>query len=158
MVPTAQHDPRAVANELLRIAAARGLSLTPMQLIKLVFFAHGWCLGLLNRGLFRQPFSAWQYGPVLPEVYWAFQRFGRQAITKPSTDEFGVEYRSNFDASEQRIMEQVVEALGRKHAFTLSDITHRHGSPWHQAYQTGARNEISHLSIRDYYASQAATT
>jgi uncharacterized phage-associated protein len=33
---------RAVANEFIRLAAEDGRTLTPLQIIKLVYIAHGW--------------------------------------------------------------------------------------------------------------------
>jgi uncharacterized phage-associated protein len=41
-MPTANQ----VAHQLLRHADDANISLTPMQLIKLVYLAHGWKLGL----------------------------------------------------------------------------------------------------------------
>src|SRR5437870_2146380 len=42
----AMHDSRTVANHFLRLAREKGDFLTPMQVLKLVYIAHGWMLGL----------------------------------------------------------------------------------------------------------------
>ena len=75
------YDSRAVANSILHNANETGKKLTPMQLIKLVYVANGWSLALLNRPLISEQIQAWQYGPVIPNVYRAFNRFGSAAIT-----------------------------------------------------------------------------
>ena len=52
------HDSRAVANYFLTKAKDAGKQLTPMQIIKLVYFAHGWSLGLLRSPLIDDQIEA----------------------------------------------------------------------------------------------------
>jgi uncharacterized phage-associated protein len=145
------HDSRAVANEILRIAAAENIRVSPMQLLKLVFFAHGWSWGLLGKPLIRHEAYAWQYGPVVREVYWAFNRFGRHPIHQEATDENGVPFAAQFTSEERQLMASIVRGYGKFHAFKLSDISHRHGTPWQQAYRSGARVRIDPTQIKTYY-------
>lgn len=145
------HDPRAVANKLIEIGRQQGIALTPMQLIKLVFFAHGWMLGLYNRSLINRPVQAWQYGPVIPEVYWAFNRFGRHPISDAAKDQFGLEYRSQFSPDEVGVMRSVVNAYGKHHAYELSDLTHQDGTPWKETFKSGVREEIPNERIHGYF-------
>jgi uncharacterized phage-associated protein len=58
-----------VADEILKIAKRKGLHITPMQLLKLVYIAHGWSLAILGRDLFPDRIEAWKYGPVIPDLY-----------------------------------------------------------------------------------------
>jgi len=53
-----------------------------MQLIKLVYIAHGWTLGLYNQPLIGKQVEAWTYGPVIPSVYHDFKHYGRDPITQ----------------------------------------------------------------------------
>ena len=62
---------RAVANEFIHLAKADGRSLTPLQLIKLTYIAHGWMLTLYGRPLIVDEVEAWKYGPVIPDLYQA---------------------------------------------------------------------------------------
>ncbi|HQS97664.1 MAG TPA: DUF4065 domain-containing protein, partial [Novosphingobium sp.] len=70
----------AIANEFLRKAGAVGL--TQMQLQKLVYFSHGWALGLTEQPLTTDGPEAWAYGPVYPDLYDHTKFFGRGSITK----------------------------------------------------------------------------
>ena len=61
-----RHDPCQVANYFIKRALKEGKLFTPLQIQKLVFFAHAWGLALLNRPLLEKEFEAWAYGPVMP--------------------------------------------------------------------------------------------
>ena len=107
---------RAVANAILDLATRKGKRLTLMQLIKLVYLAHGWSLALLKRPLIKHPVQAWQYGPVIPNVYKAFSRFGSSPITSPAVDkQTGTIYASSLDDNEREIVDSVRREL-RRHA------------------------------------------
>ena len=68
-------DPRAVANRLLELARERQLSLDPMKVQKLLYYAHGWHLALtgkpldpkifIGNGSTKPPISVWNS--------WSFQ-------------------------------------------------------------------------------------
>src|SRR5438552_18215648 len=83
---TITYDPKAIANFFIETAAAEGKKLTPLQLIKLVYFAHGWYLGLTGEPLIDEPPEAWRYGPVIPSLYHALKDYGNGAITSKITD------------------------------------------------------------------------
>ena len=72
-------DPRAVANRLLELGRERQLTIDPMKVQKLIYYAHGWHLALTGKPLLDRSVEAWQYGPVLPDVYRAFQQLRRTA-------------------------------------------------------------------------------
>lgn len=55
------HDARAVANYMLAVAEKKGMTLTPMQVLKLVYLAHGWSLAWFGRPLIRDDVEAWDY-------------------------------------------------------------------------------------------------
>ncbi|MDQ6665177.1 MAG: DUF4065 domain-containing protein, partial [Acidobacteriota bacterium] len=74
------YDALAVANYFLDCARKDGRELDPMGIQKLVFFAHGWHLALVGSPLIEQRVEAWEYGPVIPDIYHAFKEFGAGAI------------------------------------------------------------------------------
>jgi uncharacterized phage-associated protein len=52
-------DSKAVANEFLKLAEQDGVKLSPMKLLKLVYFAHGWHLALKGEPLLNERVEAW---------------------------------------------------------------------------------------------------
>ena len=128
----------AVANRILQIASSENKNLTIMQLIKLVYIAHGWALALLNRPLVTDRVEAWQHGPVYPDIYNEFRGSGWQPITRKAIDRWsGVAIDADFDADELSIIEKVVEAYGNFHAFELSSRTHQPDTPWSKVFDEG---------------------
>jgi uncharacterized phage-associated protein len=142
------YDPKAIANYFLSAAEAKGESLTPMKLQKLVYFANGWHLALKDEPLINEQVEAWPYGPVIPSLHRTFRRFGDQPITgrairvltKSDSDDRWSIYRSKSEPSIDELPEQaeftkafldrIWDLYGHYTAIQLSNETHRPGSPW----------------------------
>jgi uncharacterized phage-associated protein len=141
-------DSRTVANRFIALANAKGDALTPMQLLKLVYMAHGWMLGLVGRPLIKEEVEAWQYGPVIPELYNAIRRYKSQPVSEPIEGVDGY-----LDAEEMHIIDQVYEIYGHRSGPALSRLTHQPDSPWAKVYRKGSfGQEISNDLIEDHYA------
>lgn len=147
------HDPRSIANEILRLMHAQGNNVTLMQIIKLVYLADGWSLALRGKPLSTHSPQAWQYGPVFPAVYKSFRRFGSKPINAPATDAVtGVEFSEQFSPDELALIEQVVDSYGKYHAFRLSEMMHKPGTPWTITFQdSGAYAEIPIQLIAEHF-------
>ncbi len=148
-----EYDARAVANAILSYARETGRPLTLMQLIKLVYLVYGWGLSLLGRRVVNSSPQAWQYGPVFPHVYKAFKHFGSAPISELARDkQSGNEYRAELNSQENELVRAVVDAYGDMHAFQLSNIMHRPGTPWTQTYESqGPYSIISDDLIRQHF-------
>ena len=74
------YDAATVANRFIELAESdSGRRLTPMQLIKLTYIAHGFSLAIKNRPLLDESVEAWRYGPVIPSLYRKLKSYGRIA-------------------------------------------------------------------------------
>lgn len=148
--------PLAIANAVLDEARAQRKTLTIMQLLKLVYIAHGWSLALLNSPLVNEEPEAWQHGPVFPSIYREFRRYGSQPITANAVGPFaafGSVPDANLSEGQRAIIQSVVQNYGDIHAFALSRITHEPGTPWSQIYRDGlgSSDEIPNAIISDHY-------
>lgn len=153
------YDGRAVANLLLDLADELGLSLTNMAVQKIAYFAHGWRLAECGEPLIKQPFEAWDYGPVIKSVYDAFKSAGRSKITDRACGFDPVErtpflIAADFAPEERAFLRAILAAYGRYSAITLSEVTHRKGGAWDRVWNApegkitlGMR--ISDLAIRE---------
>jgi uncharacterized phage-associated protein len=138
-----------VANRFLALANERGDALTPMQLLKLVYIAHGWMLGLYGRPLISDDVQAWQYGPVIPQLYNKLKQYRGSSVTAPVavSDDSDVP-----DASEDDVICQVYDVYGSMSGPALSRITHAAGTPWSQTYERGEFGLVIPIDlIEDHY-------
>ena len=149
MVEAPIYSALTIADEVLRIAKRDGQSLTPMKLMKLTYIAHGWALGLLDRDLFKNRIEAWQYGPVIPDLYHATKVYGRSPIPLAKVD---TNAASQVDAQVSELLAQVWRKYGHFDAIDLSNLTHKSGTPWDCVYEPGRRGiEIPDHLIKSHY-------
>lgn len=143
------YDVLTVADAILRIAKSKNKSLTPMQLVKLTYIAHGWSLALRERDLFQNRIEAWQYGPVIPDLYHATKQYGRNPIP---LERIGELKDIAVDQQDSAFLSDVFDKYGHLDGITLSYLTHQAGTPWAQVYSHGSRNiEINDELIKKHY-------
>lgn len=145
------YDARAVSNFILDLADECGAKLTQMQLLKILYFAHGWFLAEYKMPLVKQNFEAWDYGPVIRVVRDSFKCFGKETITSraESFDIFTGEcfvVEPILDDGHATFVEQVFVAYHMKGAWELSDMTHERGSPWDRIWNT--EEPLGRLGLR----------
>ena len=123
-----------------------------MQLLKLVFIAHGWMLGLYGRPLICDTVQAWKYGPVIPDLYRSIRHFRNNPVTGVLATTDG----TDLDEFETDLINQVFENYGQYTGIQLSMLTHQAGSPWHMVYKPNqADTVISNDLIKLYYSVKA---
>ena len=144
----AQHTALAVADRFIRLARKNETPITPMQVQKLAYFAHGWNLGLGFGPLFQDAVESWQYGPVIRSIYHALKSYGGEPVTEPILAE-----EEEFTQLEDTLISMIYQRYGELEGVRLSQMTHAEGSPWQQTYLQDKRSTIIHNHIiRDYYA------
>jgi uncharacterized phage-associated protein len=138
-----------IADEILRLAKKQGKSLTPLQLMKLVYVSHGWSLALRNVDLFPDRIEAWKYGPVIPDLYHATKHFGKNPIPLNAIDEAKP---SSVDTQTFSFLKDVHSKYGHLSGIQLSSLTHKSGTPWDQVYKEGVFGiEIPDTIIKNHY-------
>jgi len=155
------YDAREIANFYLDHADSRGMQMTIMSLLKVIYFAHGWHLARYGKPLVKNRFEAWQHGPVVRAVYESFKEVGKSPIRERATrfdpltaTHSAVNYE--FTPEEGSFLREIFDAYGHLHAFRLSDLTHEPGSPWDHLWNetsglTHPGMRISDESIRNHF-------
>jgi len=153
---------KAVANYFLDLGDQDGVPLSPMKLQKLLYYAHGWYLALMDKPLLDESVEAWPWGPVIPSIYHEFKRFGSDPIYDerclnvvpgPGTKLTWTRPALLADV-ERSVLDKVWSVYKGFTAIQLSNMSHQPGSPWQTTWDLndGKRSvDISDDVIKSYF-------
>lgn len=143
------YDARQITNWFIQRAAQEDRTLSIMSLLKLVYISHGWNLEMRDSPLFHNRIEAWQYGPVIPDVYSTFRP---QGVSLKSADP---RFDPKLSKEDEQFLEQIYDIYGNMSPFKLSDLTHEPGGPWDTATKWGGwYAEIPNQLIQSHYVSK----
>ena len=133
-----------VAKRFLELAQAENINVTHMKLQKLVFFGQLVALKCYNGiPLHDNETLAWDYGPVVRELYDLIHRFGSNSIRL--VDDSGNNVFTDAQTIEDEDAIFVIRSTWDKFknwtAYQLSMLTHRPNSPWAVCYNE-ARSSV----------------
>lgn len=112
---------------------------TPMKLQKLMYYCYVWQL-VANDKKFEASFEAWPYGPVEPQIYESFKKFGRNPIKPDSSPDIN-----------EPLIDFILDSYSVFSAVELSKTTHME-LPWKKFKNT---NEvIPDEELVAYYSEQ----
>ena len=77
---------KGIANAILNRAREDGEELRPLKLQKLLYYAAGYFGAAYGEPLLDSTIEAWDYGPVVPEIYREFRDCGSAPIRRLATD------------------------------------------------------------------------
>jgi uncharacterized phage-associated protein len=160
------YSPATVANYFLDKASQEARALTPMQLIKLVYIAHGWHLGYFGQPLINEQIQAWKYGPVVESLYQRLKHYGSGAVREPVRDgpfRWSVPSPEQITGSTAELLDSVWKHYAQFSGVQLSAMTHLAGTPWYQAWhEQGGRSQsfalVNDEIIKRYYKQRIAST
>ncbi|TCD53782.1 DUF4065 domain-containing protein [Alloscardovia theropitheci] len=124
----------------LFITRHQSLNFSNLSLNKLVYFAQVESLRETGKPLYDSEIQAWQYGPVEPDVYHAFQSYGHEHIANPSKKIVNDAYATN-------IVDIVAEKYGFLTAYDLVTYSHRENSAWKNTYDGDRNKTITNKDI-----------
>jgi len=133
---------------------SRGRPITHLKLQKLVYISYGVYLAMTrgNKRLFNERIEAWPFGPVIPELYHEFKRFGMSRIKLWSSN---FDYKTNRrfwpvvskeDALSVTVLNFTWRFYGLEEAGT--QLTNQEDTPWDK---TEIGEIIREDLIRDHF-------
>ncbi len=148
-----QEKPKAidVANFFIKLANDAGEEgMTNLRVNKLLYFAQAWSLARLGKELFAEDFQVWSLGPVLPEIYRTFQKYGKNVIPEV----YGMYSEKVFSSEQVELLLDVAREYRKFSTTHLVDITHIPEGPWGNVYAEGAKKVTPKQDIKDYFLKQ----
>ncbi len=112
--------------------------ITPLKLQKLLYYIQGLSLYIFGYPAFINKISAWQYGPVVEDVYKEYK--GRNPIDSPKD-------KIKLCDGLEKIIDIVISSYGQMESGTLIDMTHDE-DPWIKSINDGI---IDNELIKDYF-------
>ncbi len=116
---------------------------TNLKLQKLLYYAQGYSLALLDRPLFDEDIEHWEHGTVVPCVYHEYKQYTNQII--PSNPKFDM---TIFSTNSKKILEMVCYRYAKYSAWALRNMTHKE-TPW---LESKPKQVISKESIKEFFS------
>ena len=138
------YDALDVAKYIIRSEADSGRSVNNLRLQKLLYFVQVSFLIRRDEPCFDNRIEAWEWGPVVPEVYYKFSHWCGGAILSSFITDGA--YISERDA---HTISEMLDACSR---LSTSELVNRSKShdPWRKAYNSASK-AITPWSIKSFY-------
>ena len=103
-----------------------------LQLQKILFYIQK---EFLSKGkmAFADDIEAWQFGPVVPDVYYYFCGFGAMPISM-------MQGEYSIEEQDEVIVDDIIETKRSLDPWVLVAETHKPGGAWAQIYRNGLGN------------------
>lgn len=134
----------SIAQYIIDYCSNTNKIISNLKLQKVLYFVQAEFLVDTGHPCFYEDIEAWDFGPVVPEVYFKFRIYGSATIPPIKPVHFKIS-----DADRIRI-NSIVSACSEYTASQLVEITHNQ-TPWRKAYKKGRNSIISNDSIQKYF-------
>lgn len=122
-----------VAQYIINKTLDQGYPVSNLKLQKMLYFVQGVTLVNYDQPAFKEAIQAWQYGPVVPDVYFTYSSYGATPII--------LKYdKINLSHDVKNAADVVIGSFLKKPAFALVNETHKPNSPWYNTYYNGTMN------------------
>ena len=134
-----------------------------LRLQKLLYFIQAYFLKNGEEPCFSENIEAWNFGPVVPCVYYEYKKYGNSNI--PEVQNFMtvvqqdgkiriVKMKFNdsvIDEKDRVVIQSIIDSLSRYSTTDLVNVTHNQ-SPWKDAYVPNKRRRIiTNEAIRSFF-------
>ncbi len=148
-----------IARYVINYSNGRNYGITNLKLQKVLYFIQARFL-VEGEPCFFEKIEAWDYGPVVRDVYQEFKYYGGCNIPNQlEYEEFdentwrlhSVKFNEEIiDQSDRKVINEIVDELSDLSANDLVMITHNQ-APWKNAYKKNENNVIENDSIKNYF-------
>lgn len=105
-----------------------------LQLQKILYYIQKEFLIKTDTPAFGDAIEAWQFGPVVPNVYYDYCSFGSMPISWAI-------YESELNSyDDEKIIDTIIEQKRSLHPWNLVADTHKPNGAWDQIYKNGVGN------------------
>ena len=121
-----------VAKYIINKCTEDNMCISNLQLQKILFFIQRDYIKRFNEAMFDLEIEAWQFGPVIPEIYYKYCVYGAMPIYS--------RYEVELDVKDKNIIDNIIEQKRVKNPWELVEETHKAGDVWSKVYKAGRGN------------------
>lgn len=126
----------------------QGELISNLKLQKLLYYLQGFHIAAFDQVLFENDIEAWQYGPVVKDMYTHFKEFGKSSIVIDENAPI-----AELSDNEEQLFNDVLEEYGQFSAIKLMKMTHDE-LPWEKTFNENPQGVISLDLLSEYFKTQ----
>lgn len=135
---------KSVANYVIAYGMKIGHPVNNLQLQKILYYIQVHFLKKKGIPFFKEEIEAWQFGPVIPTVYYQYAAFGPAPITMFKTQKIDLEQEEKKD------LEQIVKEKAILSLLEIVADTNKKWKAWDMYYKVNERNIIPKKAMELY--------
>ena len=136
------YDVQDVAEYVITYSEVKDYGISNLKLQKILYLIQAYSLIHTKKPCFSEDIEAWDFGPVIPEVYRKYKQFG-------STD-IQIRFRrleevqKGFEKEDRKRIEEIVDRFADFSAADLTILT-QNQAPWNEAF--GRKEKVIRVKI-----------
>lgn len=154
------YDVLDIARYVINYCNDKDIHISNLKLQKILYFIQASFYLNKGRECFKENMEAWKYGPVVPEAYFEFRRYGSNNI--PYIKSYFTQQENSYflreviysddiiDDNDKEIIKNIIEECSNHTASELVDITHSQ-KPWKETYVNGINKIIEKSILKSYF-------
>lgn len=135
---------KSVANYVIAYGMKIGHPVNNLQLQKILYYIQVHFLKKKGIPFFKDEIEAWQFGPVIPTVYYQYAAFGPAPITMFKTQKIDLEQEEKKD------LEKIVKEKAVLSLLEIVADTNKKWKAWDMYYKVNERNIIPKKAMELY--------
>jgi uncharacterized phage-associated protein len=138
-----------IANKIIaHTDIEHGELISNLKLQKLLYYMQGYFIAVFGEPLFENEIEAWQYGPVVRDMYNHFKGNGASSISLDETATI-----AELNKSEESLFDEVLNEYSQYSAIKLMNMTHEE-LPWVKTFSEDPQGNISVDLLTVYFKTQ----
>lgn len=134
-----------VSKYIIKRCNENGYTISNLKLQKILYFVQAEFLVCIGRVCFPENIQAWDFGPVVSEVYHRYKVYGSANIPYVRIGD-----ETKILSGDRELMDGIIDECSQYSASRLVEITHNQ-DPWRNAYRPYMDNVITPQSIKKYF-------
>ncbi len=118
-----------VAKYVIHKCYCDGNAISNLQLQKILYYLQGYYCAKFKKPLFDDRIEPWKLGPVVPNVYYIYNKYVADNIYESYPD---IEDILCFSDNEKKVIDETIDCKSKLSAWQLVDATHKE-TPWEKA-------------------------